>query len=207
MFKRATAIVAALFFAGGVQAATLNEADIAGGFAAGNQNFNPDYTAVAYGFDTVVGTLTANNFDFLQFTDLDAGAQTISLTLELLVPSGAGYSNGGGELRYSEAYQSSPYGGTFGGNFALEVDPFNLPGTPSATLSFNLGSSFAGGDLFLALIPQYGNQTISYTTTLTGNGGSTPAPVPVPATGLLLLGALAVGMLALRRSAPHLVGA
>lgn len=178
-------------------AATVNETDFAGGFSSPNQFFNPTYTSIGFGVDTINGTATANNFDFLRFTDLEAGAQTLTFNFALQIPAGQSnvFQNAGGQLYYSENYLSGPYNGTNAGTFAMARDPFNLPGTPTTTLSFTLANSFAGGDLFVNILPQFG-QAFSYSLAITGNGGG-PAPVPLPPAGALLLAAF--GALILRR--------
>ncbi len=197
MFKRAAVTLMALFFAVGVQAATLNETDLAGGFSS-NAN---SYTQVGSGFDEIEGTLLNGEDDFLQFTDLAAGAQTVSFTFELL--SNANNAQASGRLRYFESFSSNPFSpGTAVGDFNL-----NPRNNTSQTLSFSLPTTFAGGDLFVAVLSFSSNGLpYSYSASVPGNAAA-PAPVPVPATGLMLLAALAGALMFVRRSTPHLVGA
>ena len=60
-------------------AATLNECDLVGGFSS---SFATP-TDVALGNLQVDGTLAASDFDFIQFTSLAAGAQSLSFTFAL----------------------------------------------------------------------------------------------------------------------------
>lgn len=196
-------VLVSMSLACSAQAATLNESDFAGGFSSVQGN----YTQVGFGFETINGTLSSNDFDFLQFTNLDAGAQTISLTFDFIDPASAPFfQNAGGTVRYSETFQNFAFNGTNAGNFQVSAGPFVNPTNNSTTLSFNLDNSFAGGPLFLHILPTFG-VPFTYSANLTGNGGGPIAPVPVPATGLMLLGALAFGLTAVRRQAPHVVGA
>lgn len=203
MKKFLSAFFVSLCAASAVAAATINESDVPGGFGSNSQWFNPTYTSISYGVDVVTGTATSNNFDFLRFTDLDAGAQ--SITFDFAVPNATGtvFTNGGGQVYYSETYQSGPYNGTNAGGFNMFYNPFNAFSTTTASLTFNLANSFAGGDLFVNILPQYGQFT--YSVSLTGNGGL-PAPVPVPAAGALMLAALG-GLAFRRRRALHPVPA
>lgn len=196
-------VLVTLGLACGAQAATLNESDFAGGFSSVQGN----YTQVGFGFETINGTLSNNDFDFLQFTNLDAGAQTISLTFDFINPGSAtNFQNAGGTLRYSETFQNFAFNGTNAGSFQVSAGPFEPASNNSTTLSFDLDNSFAGGPLFLHILPTFG-VPFTYSANLTGNGGGAVAPIPVPAPGLLLLGALAFAHLRVRRTAPHLLGA
>lgn len=169
-------------------AATLNET-LAGGFSSDPT----DYTAVGRDFNVISGTLTGSEDDFLQFTSLDAGAQTFSFDISLAPTTGR--SQATGRVRVFEAFSPNPFfPGTTVGDFRL-----NTNRQTSTTLSFSLPDTFAGGDLFVGLLSFSGNGLpYTYSLSVTGNGGGGPAPIPLPASGVLLLGALMAGGL-LRR--------
>lgn len=172
-------------FAMPASAATINEGSFAGSDFSG-AFASP--TAIASGYDTVTGTLGSGDRDFLSFTGMKTGAQSVTLTLAAL---GAGPLWSGG-LRYSTTPFTSNTSGTLAGSILM----YNIaPGFTSLTqtLSFNLGATF-GGTLYLALNQQRGSG-ISYSLSIPGN---VPAAVPLPATALLLGGALA-GLAASRR--------
>lgn len=166
-------------------AATISETSFAGG------DFSSAFgapTAIASGFDTVTGNLGSGDRDFLSFTGMKTGAQTVTLSLAAL---GAG-PLWTGSLRYSTTPFTSNTSGTLAGSILM----FNAPPvlvSLTQTLSFNLGATF-GGTLFIALNQQRGSG-ISYSLSIPGN---VPAAVPLPATALLLGGALA-GLGASRR--------
>lgn len=194
--------ISAVLAASSAAAATVNETDFAGGFSSPNQYFNPSYTAIGFGIDTINGSLTPGNFDFINLTSLDPGAQTISMdvTLDASGFSPTAFVQQGGELRYGFSGVGSPTNpGLFqlGANYLVVRDPF-AASSSTQTLSFNLDSSFAGGDLFLNLIPQFGSGPITYSIAPSGNGGGL-APIPLPATGWMLISAIGAAGLMRRR--------
>ena len=101
MLRLLATILLSGFLAVPAIAATISETDFAGGFASADQNFNPTYTQIGSGFDVVNGTSETNAFDFIQFTSLAAGAQTITFTFNMITPNANANSNAGGEIRYS----------------------------------------------------------------------------------------------------------
>jgi hypothetical protein len=185
------------------QAATLNEADLVGGF---NSNFATP-TDIAFGNSQVNGTLAAGDFDFIRFTSLAAGAQSLNFTFALNNPSaGAPVQNAGGEVRVSETQPASEFDGTRvnptagPSDFVLSYNlSFPLANVLTQTLSYNLSSGFAGGDLYVSILPTFASATAQFSFGIAAPGNATPpAPVPIPAAGLLLFAALA-GFAALRR--------
>ena len=144
-------------------------------------------TAIASGVGTVNGTLGSSDRDFLSFTGMTTGAQSVSLSLSAL---GAG-PIWTGSLLYSTTPFTSNTSGLFGGTILMLNFPPVLV-SMTQTLSFNLGATF-GGTLFLAINQQSGTG-IAYSLNIPGN---VPA-VPLPATALLLGGAVA-GIGSLRR--------
>lgn len=178
---------AALGFAIAAAAAPANAATINEGTDF-SSTFNAP-TSIANGFDTVTGTLGAGDRDFLSFTGLAAGAQTV--TLNLTATGGSTLWLGG--FRYSTTPFTSNTSGTGAGSFFMYN--FGIFGSSMTdTLSFSLGSTFAG-TLYLALNLSSGAGA-SYSLSVPGN--APVAPVPLPATALLLGGALA-GIGAVRR--------
>ncbi len=180
-------LAAALVAAASVQAAsavTISEGSVPGGFS--NGFATP--TTIANGNDVVTGTLTTGDRDYLAFTGLAAGAQTITLSFS----GAAGLYLSQGTVRYSTSPFTSNTSGSNPGNIFL----FAFFSAPSQTLSFSLGPTFAGA-LYLGL-SQTSGQPISYSLSVPGN--VVPAAVPLPASALLLGGAVA-GMGALRRRA------
>ncbi|HQU67704.1 MAG TPA: hypothetical protein PLI43_05845 [Albidovulum sp.] len=166
-------------------AVTVNEGSFAGGDFSGAFG-SP--TAIASGVDTITGGLGSGDRDFLSFTGMATGAQTITLNLTAL-GSGPLWT---GTLRYSTTPFTSNTSGSIAGSLLMvRFPPFVVWTTQ--TLSFNLGATF-GGTLFLALNQQSGTG-IAYSLSIPGNN---PAPVPLPATALLLGGAVA-GLGASRR--------
>jgi hypothetical protein len=178
-FGKATALGFALAVgASSASAATVNEGSLSGG------DFSSTFgspTAIASGVGTVTGTLVNGDFDFLSFTGMQTGAQTVTLNL---AATGAALL-WSGTLRYSETLFTSNTSGTIGGSMLM----YNIPPilvSMTQTLTFNLGATF-GGTLFLALDQALGSG-MSYSLSIPGN---VPAPVPLPATALLLGGAVA----------------
>lgn len=166
-------------------AATISESSFTGGDFSG-AFASP--TAIASGIDTVTGALGSGDRDFLSFTGMKTGAQTVTLSLTAL---GTGPLWTGG-FRYS----TTPFTSNTSGSLAGAIMMFNAPPvlvSMTQTLTFNLGATF-GGTLFIALNQQKGSG-ISYSLSIPGN---VPAAVPLPATALLLGGAIA-GLGASRR--------
>ena len=187
-------------------AATLNETDILNGFSS---QFG-SATQIGLGNDQVNGTLTAGDFDFLHFTNLAAGSQSIDFTFGLPVPGfTSGFQNIGGQAFVSETQPGFASDGARlnplspnNNDFELFFDPFNAASAVTTqTLSYQLDSSFQGGSLFVALLPQFSSNTpfLTYSLSVPGNA---VAPVPVPASGLLLLAALGAGGMLRHRQRP-----
>lgn len=110
-------------------AATLNECDLVGGFSS---SFATP-TDVALGNLQVDGTLAASDFDFIQFTSLAAGAQSLSFTFALNNPDvGAFLQNADGEVRAIETQPAFAFDGTrmnpnaSPNDFVLSFNLFNL---------------------------------------------------------------------------------
>lgn len=191
------------------QAATLSESAVATGFSS---DFSTP-TLVSAGTTSVDGTLSQGDPDFLQLTGLGAGAQTLFFIMNLAVPSGlTGSQAANGEIRVSEAAFTSSVDGTrvnpgAGVNdFELSFDLANLAGSvPFQALSYDLASTFAGGDLYLSILPTFATQTFSFGIAVP-SAPIAPAPVPVPAAGLMLLAALG-GMAFWRRRKPDMLPA
>lgn len=166
-------------------AVTVNEGSFSGA------DFSSDYaspSAIASGVTTINGTLGSGDSDFLSFTGMQTGAQTVTLNV---AATGAG-PLWIGSILYSTTPFTSNSSGTIGGSMVM----YNFPPlfvSLTQSLSFNLGATF-GGTLFLALNQQMGSG-FSYSIGVPGN---VPAPVPLPAPVLLLGGAVA-GLGVLRR--------
>lgn len=184
-FGKAAALGVALAVgASSVSATTVNEGSLSGG------DFSSSFgspTAIASGVGTVTGSLGANDRDFLSFTGMQTGAQSVTLNLTAI---GAGPVWTGSFLYSTTPFTSNTSGQFGGGIVMLNFAPFFVSMTQ--TLSFNLGATF-GGTLFLAIHQQTGTG-VSYSLDIPGN----VAPVPLPATALLLGGAIA-GLGASRR--------
>lgn len=164
-------------------AATLNESDV-GGFSNSINGAN-GFTQIAGGFDQIDGTLIRRESDFLRFTDLAAGAQTLTFNVNLL--STANNAQASGRLRY---WTSEPPGNAFTGGFDLPTFRLNGRRNPSTSQSFSLSNDFVGGDLFVAVLSFSSNQdAYTYSLGVPGNLGG-PSQVPLPAAGWLLLAAL-----------------
>ncbi|MFT4152048.1 MAG: hypothetical protein QM656_17730 [Paracoccaceae bacterium] len=196
---RLAAVAAAALFSAAVAssafAATVNEADVAGGFS----NNWTSATAIAAGTTSVSGTISGGAGDVLELTGLDPSATSLSFSFSL-ASIGSGYSNAGGSIYYS--YSPFPWagGGTYGTWFGVTYDPWNATysnGTSTATL--NLGSGF-GGTLYLAFAWPWGATTnYSFDVPVLA---STPveeptSAVPLPA-GVLLMGTALAGLGGLR---------
>jgi hypothetical protein len=181
------------------QAATFNEVDI-------DQGFSTDYlspTAIGAGYDTVEGTLSTTGYEFLSFTDLSPGAQTVSLTFDMVLPAGTNsYQQQAGYVRFSEdAFENSPEEGERS-SFRLVYNPNNTRQTVlSQTLSFDLDSSFTGSSIFFSLrMTNSSLGALSFGVAVPGNSVGA-SPVPIPAAGFLLLAVLG-GMFGFRKRGP-----
>lgn len=184
----AAALAAALTvvtLAGPVWSATITEGSVSGG------DFSGAFaapTSITNGYDTITGSLGVGDRDFLSFTGLATGAQTVTLSLA----GSAGLYLSQGTFRYSTTPFTSNTSGTSAGNIFM----FAFFSAPTQTLSFNLGPSFAGS-LYLGLNLTSG-RALTYSLSVPGN--APVAPVPLPASALLLGGGVA-GLGALRRRA------
>ncbi|WP_095589810.1 hypothetical protein [Actibacterium ureilyticum] len=184
-------LVAGMALAGAVQAATVSEADIAGGEF--SSNFMTP-TVIDSGVSTVTGTGASGAFDLFAFSGLDTGAQTLSFNFA--APAGIGYSySAGGSILYSLTPFDYAWDGLTAGTFHLGY------GAETASVDLSLPDSFVG-DLYLGLYFTYGSD-ISYGIGLpasVSSGTNPPSPVPLPAGGLLLGSVLAAaGLFAARR--------
>ncbi len=184
MFDRIAVFLAAcLAFAGvAANAATLNEADMAGGAFGAAWNAP---TAVGAGIDRITGTGGQNQYDNFVFT-LPAGAQRLSF--DFAAPAGAGQSySAGGEILYS----ATPF--RWGWDGARVATPIQVDyDKPQQSLALDLATDFVG-TLYLALNFTHGAD-LSYTISAPRNA---PAPVPLPA-GLVLMGTAAAALGAVR---------
>lgn len=201
---RIISILAVLWagLSGAASAATLNETDFAGGFS--SDALNP--TEISSGFETVTGTIDGTADTFLHFTSLAVGAQQLDFTFNLSDPTPAGLGDFAvGSVEVSQnPLSSDPTNPTEGdASFVLGFFGF-FPN--SATLSFDLDDTFAGGDLHVSILSTFSTQEFSFGIDVPGNAAIAPAPVPVPAAGLMLLAALG-GFAALRRRKPSMLPA
>lgn len=173
------------------QAATVSEA--------AHGEFSKNFAAPTVFGDTVSavsGTGTQNQFDFLHFSGLTTGAQTVTMDFGYI----GDHTND--NRTASIVYSTSPLAGAWGSLSEWVLVGPSAPATQQVTLSFD--DSFAG-DLYLGMLFYSGN---NMTYNITGTGfasdsaaGSAPA-VPLPAgiwLGLSALGAL--GLAAQRRKA------
>ncbi len=120
-------------------AVTVNEGSFSGG------DFSNGFstpTNIVNGYDVITGSIASGDRDYLVFTGLASGAQTITLSFA----GNAGLYLSQGTVRYSTTPFTSNTSGTNPGNIFLLA----LFSAPTQTLSFNLGSSFAGS-LYLGL--------------------------------------------------------
>jgi hypothetical protein len=172
-------------------------------------DFSSDWlhpTAIAAGTTQITGT--ASDLDVLMLTGLSAGAQVLDFTF-----SGAGvYTSGnltaGGAILYSTTPFQWGWDQDGMTNYVVSYNTWNV-GTPwagsygslTSTASLTLDSSFAGGPLYLAIVP-WNSTALTYTLNIPAGAAPVqpPAPVPLPAAGVLLMGALGgLGALGLRR--------
>ena len=185
------AILVGLGAASAGMAATLNESDVNGGFGA--TALTP--TQVALGNDMVTGSLGSGSADYLRFTNLARGAQSVTLTFGLLTPGANSAGRGSGVVTVS------PLAGLMNQTFSLNKSGGrNGSLTGTTTLTFNLNDNFAGGDLLFGLNQTAGNRTVTYAMSIPGNILPPPAPVPIPPAGALLLASFG-GLLFWRRRA------
>lgn len=205
---RILALSAALLMglAQATHAATLSETAVAGGFSS---DFATP-TVVSAGTTSIDGLLAQGDADYLQLTGLSAGSQTLFFLMNLAAPSGlSGNDAASGEIRVSDAAFTSIMDGTrinpgAGANdFELSFDLANIAGSvPFQSLTYNLDPTFAGGDLYLSILPTFATQVFSFGIVVP-TAPIAPAPVPVPAAGLLLLGALGgLGLMRRRKGTP-----
>jgi len=163
-------------------AATVTESSVAGG------DFSSLYaapTTIQYGNDYVNGSIGTGDTDYLHFTSMRPGATTISITLT--APPGRNIAQG--RVYYSTTPFSLTNQGTRAGNIRV------TPGQPGPqTITFNLGSSFAGS-LYISLNLSLG-PVMRYSVYVPGNIGIPGVPVPAP---VFMLGAAIAGLGAVSR--------
>lgn len=162
-------------------AATLNESDVFGGFGGTAQTA----TQIALGNEVINGALGSGTADFLRFSNLASGAQTITLTFGLISPNPNAAGSGGGTVTVS------PFGTPALQNFNITKGG-GRNGTISGTttLSFSLDANYNGQELVFGLTQSSGNRAVTYAMSIPGNVFvPPPAPVPVPPAGALLLAA------------------
>ena len=169
------------------QGATVNEGTLG--------DFSDNYaapTVIGNGYETVNGSASVGNLDFVEFNGLASGAQTVSVTF---TPASLGtLFISSGTLRYSTQPFTTSTDGTLAGAFSIY--DFGFFSSTTQTLSFNLDSAF-NGSLFVSLSLALGSP-VSYSISIPGN--AYVAPVPLPASALLLLAGLGgVGAVAHRR--------
>ena len=197
----AVAAAALITLSAPVSAATLTEADYGGfshnsGWVWGSSASSS--SEIGYGYTSVSGTGVSNQHDFLRFTGLPTGAQTVSISFGY-VPDAT--SNNRDVSVYWSPFVVCNWCGTGLGKFSMNAQ------NPTRDYTLTLGDDFAG-DLFLQLNFLSGTG-IYYN--ITGSGfaamsdptppsGSAPA-VPLPAGVWLGLSALAaLGLLRRRRA-------
>ncbi len=167
-------------------AATINESSVLGG------DFSGLYlapTVIRNGYDIVTGTVGTGDYDYLYFSGMRRGASTVSITLT--APPGRYTAQG--RVYYSTTPFTLTNQGTRAGNIRV------TPGQPGPqTITFNLGSSFAGS-LYLSLNLSLG-PVMRYSVYVPGNFGIPGVPVPAP---VFMLGAAIAGLGAVSRRRRH----
>lgn len=174
-------------------------------------DFSSDWlhpTPIAAGTSQISGT--ASDLDVLMLTGLSAGAQVLDFTFSGADVYTSGNLTAGGAILYSTTPFAWGWDKDGQTNYVVSYNSWNV-GTPwtgstgslTSTASLMLDASFAGGDLYLAIVP-WNSTALTYS--LNVPAGAAPvapvAPVPLPAAGLLLMGALGgIGALGLRRRA------
>lgn len=151
-----------------LHATVLDEAALPGGFS--GEFATP--TPVPTGTIGVVGTGEANDHDFLVFTALEPGAQTLRITLSRNSGAGPGQ-NSGGEVFFKTSPFLHGWDGSSAGRFRLNQ------GHNSHTLSITLDAGFAGGELHVGLYFTHGHP-ITYRIEAPGNTAPPPSPPPIP---------------------------
>lgn len=191
----ASAVAFTLLGAASASASTLLESSLPGGDFSGDWT---NFTFVDQGVTTISGTWSgSNDYDFIAFTGLATGAQTITLTFTPIAPLLDSFSGGGTVMWKDSALKWSAWEGSTLGAINLvagSMDP--------QTLVLSLGASFAG-TLFLQL---YGTNSspVAYNISAPGNAAEAAVPigaVPLPAAAPLMVAGLAglAGLGALRR--------
>ena len=173
---RSTALMLMLA-AAPVAATTIPESGVGGG------DFSNDWTSptsIGFGFDHVQGTAGSSDYDYLVFTGMTPGAQTVSLSFNMPLASNP-LGLAGGTVQYGTVPFTSATGGSSAGGFFLTSY------APTQMLTLNLGAGF-GGTLYLGITALIG-QNLGYSIGVPGN--APPPPVPLPASVGLLGGALA----------------
>lgn len=148
------------------RAATITEGSFPGG------DFSSAFaspTAIVNGYDVVTGSMGAGDYDFLHFTDMMPGAQTV--TVNVTGPTGIGMYISRGTLRYSTTPFASRNAGTNVGSFLLSP----IFGT-SQSFTFSLGPTFSGS-LYLSLNVTMG-PVMRYSVSVPGNIDLPGVPLP-----------------------------
>lgn len=182
----AAALVSAVTFSAPVAAATVTESS--------------DYssvwnapTQIAAGTTLISGSANSSDHDVFAINGLAAGAQTLSLTLSLVDRYVSGYLNAGGTIFYSAVPFIQNWDWTASTKL-MDVAYNSGNGWSSGNLTssqtINLGDTFAGGTLYLALAFTYGGNGVDYTIGVPANA---PPAVPLPA-GVVLMGTALLGL-------------
>ncbi|SNR40611.1 PEP-CTERM sorting domain-containing protein [Puniceibacterium sediminis] len=201
LLRAVIAFMAIPAFSLSVAASTVNETSVSGGDFSGLYN---DATVVGFGSDTIAGTwYGSNDYDFLAFTGLAEGSQTVTLTFSPIGTQDYSYSAGGHVFWQTTAFDWAWQGTSLG---QIQFGHYNQS-TPQ-TLTLSLGESF-DGTLYLALLGT-NSGILQYAISAPGNalvslpvsgGGGLASAVPLPSSVLGLLAGLAalVGFRARRR--------
>lgn len=185
---------------GAAHAATLLEAEVAGGEY--SANFSSP-TVVDAGIDMVRGIGGVASDDYFVFTALAAGAQDIVLSFDAPEGYGYSYSAGGAVLIANSPFRYEWDGQQVGAGFQIDH------GKPSQTMTLSLDGAFSGS-LYLALNFTHGadlRYALFAPTNSFGEGSASgpaqgasgsPSQVPLPP-ALLFLASSVVGLLVVRR--------